>query len=165
MAKLLSAFAVLVFLTPAFAWDQDSGVGRLRDVRTVYVAELGKTDRAKTLRQEIIKSLKESERFRLTDAADKADAVLTVSIKNISKNVDWPYEAFGEAGIQTGSKVVQTSEIVLSLNSHQQRSLWAAKFDSASFSGKTETHAARSLANAASKKLLKAVEKDRRKRQ
>src|SRR5687768_16750083 len=108
MARLLSAFAVLVFLTPAFAWDQDSGVGRLRDVRTVYVAELGKTEKAKTLRQEIIKSLKESERIRLTDAPERADAVLTMSIKNISKNVDWPYEAFGEPGVQTGSKVVQT---------------------------------------------------------
>jgi len=163
MAKLFSAFALLVFLTPAFAMDQDGRVGRLRDVRTVYVAELGRTDRARSLREEIIKSLTASQRIRLADDPEKADAVLSLRFKSVSKNVDSPYEAFGEPGLKTGSRVIQTSEVILTLSSHQDSKLWAARFASEGYPG-TEKQAERSLANTVSRRFLRAVEKDRRKR-
>lgn len=164
MLQLIPAFAALLFLSPTLAVDQDSRVQRLRDVSTVYVAELGQTEKAKTLRQEIIRTLIESKRIRLADAPDEADAVLSVSVKNGSKNVDWAFESFGDPGMKTGSKVVHTAEIVLRLNSHQDRTLWAVKFDSWNSSGNDEKQAARALADTVSQKFLKAVERDRKKR-
>ena len=161
MLKLIPIIATL-FLNPALAPDQESRVGRLRDVRTVYVAELGQTVKAKTLRQEIIRSLIESKRIKLADAPEQADAVLSVSVERRTKNVDWPYESFGE-GMQIGSRVVDVREVALRLNSHPDRTLWAVRFNPTD-SGNDEKKAARALANTVSRKFLKAVEKDRRKR-
>jgi hypothetical protein len=162
MLKLVPIFAVL-FLNPTLAADQDNRVGRLRDVNTVYVAELGQTVKAKNLRQEIMRRLVESKRIRLADAPDKADAVLNVSVTHRTRNVDWPYETFGD-GMQIGSKVVNTAEIVLRLDAHQDRTLWSDKFDTGNSSAKNERQATRALANRVSLKFLQAVEKDRKRR-
>ncbi len=162
MLKLVPIFAVL-FLNPTLAPDQDSRVGRLRDVNTVYVAELGQTEKAKTLRQQIMRRLIESKRIRLADAPDKADAVLSVSVTHRTKNVDWPSDSFGE-GLKIGSRVINSAEIVLRLNAHQDRTLWTDKFDAGSSSGDNEKQATRALAHTVSRKFLKAVEKDRKKR-
>jgi len=162
MLKLVTLFAL--FLNPALPVDQDSRVGRLRDVKTVYVAELGQTENAKTLRLEIIKDLEESKRIKLAQTPDEADAVLRLSVKHGTKNVDWPYQPFGEIGMQIGSKVVPTFQIVLTLNAHQNSTLWLVKFYSSGSADKDEQQAARTLANTVSRKLLKAMESDRKKR-
>ena len=162
MLKLVTIFAAL-FLNPIAGLDQDSRIGRLRDVNTVYVAELGQTDKAKTLRQEIIRGLVESKRIKLADTPDKADAVLSLSVRQGTKNVDWAYQTFGD-GMQIGSRVVPNAEIVLRLDSLLDRTLWLVKFDSAGSAGQNETQAARALANTVNRKFLKAMESDRKKR-
>ena len=163
MLKLIPAFAAL-FLTSAVALAQSDRVERLRDVKSVYVTELGQTEKAKVLRQEIIRRLAESQRIRVVDASDEADAVLSVSIRDSLKNVDEAFESFGDPGIKTSSKVLPTTEIVFRLSSHQNRTLWVARFSSESFTGKNERQSGRALASKLSRQFLKAVERDRQRR-
>ena len=118
MLRLIPAIAALV-LAPALASEQRSGVERLREISVIYVAELGQTWRAKTLRQEIIKEFSKSGFIRLVDAPEKADAVLTATIKQVSKNVDHPSKVFGEPGMKSGSNIVAAQEIQFRLDSLQ----------------------------------------------
>ncbi len=162
MLSLIPAIAVLAF-TPAFASEQRSGVERLRQVNVIYVAELGQTEKAKALRQEIIKELAKADFIRVVDTPEKADAVLTATVKHGSKNVDELSERFGEVGLQTGSQVVATEEILFRLDSAQKQTLWKAKFDSSSFSNPDEHRALRALAAKVSHSFQKALEKDGKK--
>lgn len=133
MLRLIPVIAVLAF-THALASEQRSGVERLREISVIYVAELGQTEKAKALRQEIIKEFAKSDFIRVVDAPEKADAVLTATTKQVSKNVDRPMEVFGEPGMKTGSTIVAAQEIQFRLDSRQHRNLWKAKFESDSFS-------------------------------
>lgn len=159
MLKLVPVFALL-FLISASATEQSSGVKRLREVGSIYVAEMGQTEKAKTLKQEIIKGLIASKRIKVADTADEADAVLSVSVKHGSKNVDVTSQSFGDPTLKTGSKVVPIEELVFRLNTPENRDLWAAKFDSTSFSGDDEVQAARALANKVRREFLKAFVRD-----
>lgn len=163
MLQLIPAIAVLCFM-PALASEQRSGVDRLREISVIYVAELGQTEKAKTLRQEIIKEFAKSDRIRVVDSPEKAEAVLTATIKSGTKNVDVPVGAFGDPAWRMGSAVVPTQEIVFRLNSRQNRTLWAAKFDSGSFSGMSESQAVHALANKVNRTFQKAVARDSKKR-
>lgn len=159
MLRLILTIATL-FVTTALAMGQSKGVERLRDVGSVYVQELGQTEKAKTLRQEIIKGLVKSKSITVVDAPDRADAVLSASVRHGSKNIDQTYEVFGEPGMKVGSTVVPTQEIVFSINSRLNLTLWAVKFDYGSFSGKTERQMTSDLANRVSQQFQKAVERD-----
>jgi hypothetical protein len=163
MLRLIPAIAVLAF-TPAFASEQRSGVERLREINVIYVAELGQTERAKTLRQEIIKELAKADFVRVVDAPEKADAVLTATVKYGSKNVDQLGETFGKLGMTSGTKVVATEEILFRLDSAQKQTLWKAKFDPASFSNMDENRAVRALATKVSRTFQKAIERDGKRR-
>ena len=163
MLRLIPAIAVLAF-TPALASEQRNGVERLREVNVIYVADLGQTEKAKALREEIIKEFAKSDLIRIVDAPEKAEAVLTATVKHGSKNIDNPSEVFGEPGMKVGSIVVPTEEIVFRLNSRQHRTLWAAKFDPTKFSNMNETQAVRALASNVSQTFRNAVEKDSKKR-
>jgi len=158
MLKVVPAIA-LFFLTSAPGAEQSHKVERLGDVSSVYVAELGQTERAKALRQEIIRELNGSKRVRVVDTPEEADAVLSASVKGGSKNVDRAYQPFGNEPMKIGSEVVPTEEIVFRLDSHQSRSLWAVKLDAQKFSGKDDKKSARMLANKVSRDFLKAFEK------
>lgn len=159
MLKLIPAIAVLCF-TPALASEQRSGVDRLRDINVIYVAEFGQTERAKTLRQEVIKEFAKADHILVVDSPEKADAVLTATVKQSSKNIDRPITVFGDPQWRIGADVVTTQEIIFRLDSRQNRTLWAARFDPGSFSYLNENQAAHALANKVSRKFLKAVEKD-----
>lgn len=161
MLNLIPAIAVLCF-TPALASEQRNGIERLRELRAVYVADLGQTAKAKTLRQEIINELARSNRIKVAATPDDADAVLSVSIKHGTKNIDHTYEEFGEPGLKTTTKIVATQELVFRLDSRQNRTLWSARFDPGSFGDTSETKSARALANKVSRKFQQAVEKDRK---
>jgi hypothetical protein len=162
MLRLIPVIAVLAF-SPALASEQRSGVERLREINVIYVAELGQTTKAKALRQEIIKEFARSEFIRVVDAPEKADAVLTATIKQVSRNIDHPSEVFGEPGMKAGSMVVSAQEIQFRLNSRQNRTLWKAKFDPNGFSYMNENQAVHALANKVSMTFQKAVEKDAKK--
>lgn len=162
MLRLIPAIAMLAF-TPALASEQRSGAERLREINVIYVAELGQTERAKTLRQEIIKELAKSDFIRVVDAPEKADAVLTATVKRGTKNVDQPFQVFGDPSLKVGSTVIATEEIMFRLDSRQNRTLWSAKFDPASFSYMNENHALHALANKVTQTFQKAVEKDAKK--
>jgi hypothetical protein len=159
MLKLIPAIAVLCF-TPALASEQRSGVDRLRDISVIYVADFGQTERAKTLRQEIIKEFAKSDHILVVDSAEKADAVLTATVKRGSKNVDRPITVFNDPQWRIGADVVATQEIIFRLDSRQNRTLWAARFDLGSFSNLNQTQAAHALANKVGGKFMKAVAKD-----
>lgn len=161
MLQLIPAIAVLCF-TPALASEQRNGIERLREIRAIYVADLGQTEKAKLLRTEIINELGRSNRITVAETPDEADAVLSVSIKHGTKNVDRSYEAFGEPGLKTTTTVVATQELVFRLDSSTKRTLWSAKFDPGNFSDANGTTAARALANKVSRTFQKAVEKDRK---
>jgi hypothetical protein len=133
-------------------------------VSNVYVAEMGQTERAKTLRQQIIKELSASKRVRIANAPEEADAVLSVKVKRGSKNVDEPHQTFGDPTLRTGSKVILTEEFVFRLNTSENRDLWTVKFDAASFYGKDETQRARVLANKLLREFQKAFERDIKRR-
>ena len=164
MRRLIPAIALLLAFIPAMATEQRSGVERLREVNVIYVAELGQTWRAKSLREEIIKELAKSDFIRVVDAPEKADAVLTATIKQVSKNVDNPSEVFGEPGMKAGSMVIMTQEIQFRVDSRQHRNLWKAKFNSNTFSSMNESQAVSAMASKVSQTFKKAVEKDSKKR-
>lgn len=161
MLQLIPAIAVLCF-APALASEQHNGIARLREVRAIYVADLGQTEKAKTLRTEIINELAKSNRITVAETPDEADAVLSVSIKQVSKNVDHTYEEFGQPGLKTNSIVVATQEFVFRLDSREKRTLWSAKFDPGDFASPSGAKDARALANKVSRKFEQAVEKDRK---
>ena len=100
----------------------------------------------------------------MVDTPEKADAVLTASIKTGSKNVDQPVGAFGDPAWRIGSTVVTTQEITFRLDSRQNQTLWAAKFDPGSFSNMSESKAAHALASKVSRTFQKAVARDSVKR-
>lgn len=159
MLKLIPFIAVLC-LAPTLDSEQRHGIERLREIRAIYVADLGQTEKARMLRQEIINEFAKSNRITVTATPDEADAVLSVSIKHGTKNIDYPYEEFGEPGLKRTTKIVATQQLVFRLNSRQNRTLWSARFDPANFGDTNETKSARSLANRVSRKFQKAVEKD-----
>jgi len=161
MLKLLPAIALLS-LAPAIASEQRNGIERLREVRAIYVADLAQTEKAKILRQEIISELARSNNIAVARTPAEADAVLALSIKHGSKNVDSTYEEFGQPGLKTNTKIVATQELVIRLNSRQNRTLWSAKFDLGNFADASETKSARALANKVGRTFQKAVEKDRK---
>jgi hypothetical protein len=161
MLQLIPAIAVLCF-APTLASEQRNGAERLREIRAIYVADLGQTEKAKTLRTEIINELARSNRITVVETPAEADAVLSLSIKHGTRNVDHTYEEFGQPGLKTNSIVVATQELVFRLDSREKRTLWSAKFDAGSSAYPSGTKAARSLANKVSRKFQQAVEKDRK---
>jgi hypothetical protein len=164
MLKLILACALLCVSAFASTPGQGNRAERLRDVNSVYVPEVGQTEKAKALRQEIVRKLSESGRVKVVDTPGEADAVLSLSIKHGSKNVDWKYETFGDSTMQTSSRVVPSAEIMFRLHSQRRQSLWATRFDPESFHGKDEGQVARALGNRVSRELLKAIEKDGKRR-
>ncbi len=54
--------------------------------------------------------------------------------------------------------------LLFRLHSQQNLTLWAGKFDPEGFSGRDEKQVARNLGNSMSRRFLKAVETDRKKR-
>ncbi len=159
MLKLILTCALLCLISAAVL-GQSHRAGRLSDVINVHVAEFGKTEKSKALRQEITRSLSESKRIKIVAAPHDADAVLDVSVRQGTKNIDWQIATFGDPTPKTGSRVVPAQEIIFRLNSAQSHTLWSSKFDAESFSGANETQAARALANKLSQALLRAIEKD-----
>jgi hypothetical protein len=146
------------------ALGRSTRVERLRNVSSVYIAGLGQTERAKALREKLTRELSESGRIRVVDAPDEADAILSLSVRQGSKNVDSPFQSFADPSIKTGSRVVPEAEIVFRLNNQQRQTLWAIKFDSENFRGKDDQLEVQALANNLSRELLKAIEKDRKRR-
>ena len=164
MLNLIPAVA-LIFLAHAPGAEQNQKVVRLRDVSSVYVAELGKTEKAKALRQELIKGLSGSGRVRVVDTPAEADAVLSLSVRNGTKNVDQTFQTFGDgSGVwKTGSIVVPDTKIVFRLDSKQSRALWAVKLDYRRFS-RDDAKTARAMADRVSREFLKAFERESKSR-
>src|SRR5205085_5475076 len=127
MLNLACAFALLALCSaPAFA--QGGGVARLRDVRSVYVAESGKSEEAKAFRRELVNGL--AKQFKVVDTPAEADAVLNAADKYGTKNVDRQYQDFNhDMEVRTGSAVVPSRRIEFRLQSKQNRALWSLKLD------------------------------------
>lgn len=161
MPKLICAIALLVlFSAPAFGHAQ--GPARLRDVRSVYVAELGKSEEAKAYRQQLVSEL--AKHFKVVDTPAEADAVLNAASKYGTQNVDKQYQDFGQdMEVRNGSQVVPSRRVVFSLRSKQNRALWSLKLDPSNYRGGDEAQRGRALAERVSREMLKAVEKDSKK--
>ena len=160
--KLACACALLVICcAPAFG--QAAGVARLRDVKSVYVAEMGKSVWAKAIRQELIGEL--AKRFKVVDAPAEADAVLDAAERAGTQNVDRQYQSL-EHGMEarTGSQVVASRRLVFSLRSKQSRALWSLKLDPANYRGPDEAQRGRALADRVGSEMLKAFDKDSKRR-
>jgi hypothetical protein len=155
---------ILFSLTSVFAFEQTKPVERLRQVRTVYVADLGKTAMPQALRREIIKTIDQSKRVDIVNSPEQADAILDVAIKRGTKNVDRSLDVWDDPQLKTGSRVVDTEEMVFSLLSGQSRTLWSLKLDVESFAERNETEAVRVMARKISREFLKALERDAKKR-
>ncbi len=155
--------ATLCLLATA-ALGQSNKVVRLGDVRSVYVNEFGQTEQAKAVRQEIIRQLRASGRITVAAAPDAAEALLRLSVKQSAKNIDWSLQAFNDPALKTGSRVVPVKELVFRLSTQQSQTLWVSKFDEQSIHAQDERQAGRVLANKLGQGLLKAVEKDSKRR-
>ena len=162
MLKLIITCA-LVCACAAASRAQAGGVERLRDVTSVYVPEWGQTEKAKALRQEVVRKLGESGRVRVVETRDEADAVLDLSVRAVSKNVDSPQTGFNDPTIKVGSEVVTVEVLVFQLSARTGRALWSAKLDPNNFRAKDEAHTARAAGSRLGRDLLKAIEKDSRK--
>lgn len=160
MLKLTLACVLLCVSAVASTPGQGNRAERLRDVNRVYVNETGQTEKAKALRQGLIRKLGESGRVRVVDTPGAADAVLSLSIRQGSKTVDWQYQEFGDMTLKTGTRVVPAAEIIFHLASQRSRSLWAAGFDPESFRAQDERQTARALGKRVGQELLKAIERD-----
>lgn len=160
MSKLIIACAI-VCACAAGARAQAVGVERLRDVASVYVPEWGKTERAQALRQEIVRRLGASGRVRVVASRAAADAVLDLSVREVSKNVDVP-QLGSDLTMKIGSRVVAAEVLVFSLSVRGGRALWSDKLNPGDFRGKDETHTARAVGDRLGRDLLRAIEKDRR---
>ncbi|MDT5157598.1 MAG: hypothetical protein QOC61_456 [Acidobacteriota bacterium] len=168
MLKLILACVLLCGVSAVASTSPGQGnkAERLRDVTSVYVIEAGQTEKAKALRQEIIRKLGESGRVRVVDAPGAADAVLSLSIKQVTKNVDWGYSELGDdSTVKTGTRVVPAAQIMFRLDSQRRQSLWTAGFDPENFRGKDERQTARAIGKRAGQDLLKAIERDSRRHQ
>ncbi|HST50557.1 MAG TPA: hypothetical protein VLJ61_01000 [Pyrinomonadaceae bacterium] len=152
----------LFFLANTSGAEQNYKVERLRDVSSVYVEDLGKSEKAKTLRRELIKGLSDSGRVRVVYTPAEADAVLSVNVRNGSKNVDRMLQTFPGGEFQVGSEVVPYTKIVFRLDSKQSRPLWAVKFDYGIFSDRSDAKTARALADRVNREFIKAVERERK---
>ncbi len=156
--KLACAFALLVVCS-APAFGQAAGVARLRDVKSVYVAEMGKSAWAKAIRQELIGEL--AKRFKVVDAPAEADAVLDAAEREGTQNVDRQYQSLEhDMEARTGSQVVNSRRLVFSLRSKQSRALWSLKLDPANYRGSSEAQRGRALAARVGGEMLKAFDKD-----
>ena len=162
MTKLILACAILCACAAA-ASAQAGGVERLRDVTSVYVPEWGQTEKAKALRQEVVRRLGESGRVRVAAAREEADAVLDLSFREVSKNVDSPQAGVFDPTLKVGSTVKMVEVLVFRLSARDGRALWSAKLDPDDYRGKDETHKARAVGGRLGRDLLKAIEKDRKK--
>lgn len=164
MPKLVCAFALLA-LCSAPAYAQGGGVARLRDVRSVYVAQAGSSEEAKAFRREVVSELSKSKHFKVVDAPAEADAVLNVVYEFGTKNVDWQYQDFNhDLETRTGSHVVPDRRVVFSLQSKQGHALWSLKLDPNNYYVKNDPQRGRAFADRVSRELLKAFEKDSRRR-
>ena len=65
-------FSILLVCLPGFGQ-----VEHLRDVKTIYVADLGTNDSARVLRARLVNRLAKSKELRVTEDPERADARLT----------------------------------------------------------------------------------------
>ena len=160
MLKLACAFTLfLICCAPAFG--QGASVARLRDVKSIYVAELGESEWAKVIREKLVREL--AKRFKVVDTPAEADAVLGAAERAGTRNVDRQYANF-KLEIATGSQVVISHSLAFSLRSKQRRALWSLKLDTANYHGQDEYHKALALAARVSGEVLKAFDQDGKRR-
>ncbi|HXG91133.1 MAG TPA: hypothetical protein VNN73_02035 [Blastocatellia bacterium] len=82
----LTATLVKLILLLALAVAQNAGLDNLRDVRSVFLDDLGQSDNAKLFRRELISRLNQSGRVRIVASRDEADAALNVDVSQSSVN-------------------------------------------------------------------------------
>ena len=79
MRSLLFTVSLLgIWLLPASTRAQDAGTVKPCQFRTVYVGEFGATDEAARFRRVLAERL--SKRFKIVEAQEEADAVLTAAV-------------------------------------------------------------------------------------
>lgn len=161
MLKLIITCA-LVCACAAASRAQAGGVERLRDVTSVYVPEWGQTEKAKALRQEVVRKLGESGRVRVVASREEADAVLDLSVGTVSKNVDSQQAGFFDPTLKVTSTVTTVEVMVFQLREGAGRALWSEKIDPTNFRSKDEAQTARVAGGRLGRDLLKAIEKDRK---
>lgn len=158
MSKLIIVCAI-VCACAAGARAQSVGVERLRDVASVYVPEWGQTEMAQALRREVVKRLRDSGRVRVVASPAAADAVLDLSVREVSKNVDAP-QLGPDLTMKIGSRVVTADVFVFRLRARAGDAIWSDKLDPGNFRGRDESHTARALGGRLGRDLLRAIEKD-----
>lgn len=161
MSKFIIA-CLIVCACAAGARAQAGGVQRLRDVARVYVPDWGQRENAKALRQEVVKRLGASGRVRVVESRADADAVLDMSIREVSKNVD-AAQLGADLTIKIGSEVVKSDVLVFQLSTRPGRTLWSERFDPVNFRGREKGHMGRAVGSRLGRDLLKAIEKDSKK--
>ncbi len=108
--------------------------------------------------------MNESGRLTMATMPNAADALLSLSLKQISKNIDSALHTFDDPTLKMGSRVVPVEELVFRLATQQHRILWAGKFAAEIDGTQDESQAGCALGNRLGQGLLKAVAKDVKRR-
>lgn len=152
---LLSLLSLLLALSGATrgAADQDSVKPvslRLRDVKTVFVGSFGTGEGADLIRAKVLAALVKSGRLDVVESPERADAILTGS-GEVTKDARYT-QGQGE------TKDTATAAVRL-VGRADQKILWADEASTGLFVFGSATSSA---ANGIVKKLLAAIEKDRK---
>ena len=149
--RILPALCLLCSFMPLSA---QSGVQRLQDIKRVYVGFFGDGDGADLVRNKIIGHLVKSKRIEVVENEDQADAILTGAAQVTKSKYYSATATTTSASANGGTKYHATAGV--RLLSQDSRILWA---DDTS-NGLLARSASSSLADKISKKLLKAIDED-----
>ncbi|MEW6211183.1 MAG: hypothetical protein AB1631_22650 [Acidobacteriota bacterium] len=160
---LKTAFALPLLLQLVLAPAQKADTERLRDIRTVFVADIGNGERARLLKEEIINQLAQSKRIKTAASADEADATLSITTSQSAKNMDRFLGSFGNEETRIGSEVKTVVKVSCQLATRRTPALWTLTMTSESYSSKSEKDARMDVARKLARELLKAIDQDRKK--
>lgn len=160
---LKTAFALPLLLPLAIASAQNTAIERLRDVHTIYVADIGNGENARNFKEEIINQLALSKRITIAASPDGADAILSLTISRATKNVDRVLGAFGNEDPRIGSEAKPVVKVSFQLANRRAHSFWTLTITSESYSDKSEKEARTSVAKKLMRELSKAIDQDEKK--
>lgn len=114
---------ILVLLMLCCVGFAQSPVTSLRDVKTIYVADLGQSDEAKQLREKLVTKLTESKLYAVTEQPETADATLTGTSSFSTDRRAVVVDGIGS------SQSDYSATVLLKLSGQNKQLLWTSELD------------------------------------
>lgn len=150
---------MLMLLFAPSVLAQEKTISRLREVKTVYIDSLGDSEGAKLIREKLVNRLAMSNRISVTENRDEADAIITgiAQLDKIESGSVHTNSQGGSGSYGTG----YDATLVVRLITSDKRILWVSEAKPGKF---FVSSVSSSVADKVSKELLKAIQKDDKKK-